>query len=372
MLATQTKTKGKTGSVKTQKKKTEAKPPAVKPVHVAFPQKKGKEARTQTAGSPFQPAKLLKKRLKLFIWGDTGVGKTMLALQFPGVVVIDAEGGTDLYGDHFDFDVLHTTDPDRIMQSINWLAGNSHNYRTLVVDPITIYWDGLQKKWSDIFLQRNRGSKGYKFEYYDLQVKDWQTIKAEFKQFVRRLIALDMNVIVTARSKTKYKDGGFMQVAGQTFDGEKSLPYMFDIVLQMYLDEKNRHMARVLKDRSNGLPKEDFEAQYPLFKKLFGKSLTRKANGAVRVTEEERPEPKVEPVKTEPEKAEPQAGQPGMITGEEQAHIVQMCRELGLNADQVRSRLVFYGVSRLSELSGDNARVIIDKLQVALANKHLK
>jgi hypothetical protein len=49
--------------------------------------KKNKDA------SPFQKAKSLDRRLKLFLWGDSGVGKTTLALQFPRPVVIDLEGG---------------------------------------------------------------------------------------------------------------------------------------------------------------------------------------------------------------------------------------------------------------------------------------
>jgi len=60
-------------------------------------------------GSPFQKAKSLDKRLKLFLWGDSGAGKTTLALQFPKPVVIDMERGTDLYGESFDFDVLRAT-----------------------------------------------------------------------------------------------------------------------------------------------------------------------------------------------------------------------------------------------------------------------
>ena len=34
-----------------------------------------------------------------------------------------------------------------------------------------------------------------------------------------------MNVIITARQKTQYADSGFMRAIGETFDGEKSLPY---------------------------------------------------------------------------------------------------------------------------------------------------
>jgi len=219
---------------------------------------------------PFEKATKLKKRLKLFLWGETGVGKTVLSLKFPQPVVIDLEGGTDLYGDTFEFDVLKTSDPEKIMLSVDWLLVNKHKYKTLVIDPITVYWEALQKKWSDLFLKRKPKSVGYKHEFYDLQPKDWMTIKAEFKDFLRKVIALDMNVIVTARERTKYQEGSFMVAIGETFDGEKSLPYMFDTIVRMTVD-KNKHIGFCIKDRSNKLPAGEFECTYETLEKLFGK-----------------------------------------------------------------------------------------------------
>jgi hypothetical protein len=154
-----------------------------------------------TTESPFAKAATRHRLLKILVWGDSGAGKTTLALQFPQPVVIDLEGGADLYGDAYSFDVRRASTADEVMETVDWLLTNTHEYRTLVIDPITVYWDALQKKWSDIFLRRNKGSKGFKFEFYDLQPRDWMTIKAEFKELIRKLIAVDMNVVVTARQK---------------------------------------------------------------------------------------------------------------------------------------------------------------------------
>ena len=75
-----------------------------KSIHVDFTKDaKGKEE------SPFQQAKSVTKKLKLFLWGPPGGGKTTLSLQFNKPVVIDLEGGSDLYGDAFQFDVLRAT-----------------------------------------------------------------------------------------------------------------------------------------------------------------------------------------------------------------------------------------------------------------------
>ena len=37
------------------------------------------------------------KRLKLFVYGPAGVGKTVAALQFPNSYLIDTEKGSDFY-----------------------------------------------------------------------------------------------------------------------------------------------------------------------------------------------------------------------------------------------------------------------------------
>ena len=297
-------------------------------------------SKTKERESPFQKALSFDKRLKLFLWGDSGVGKTTLALQFPKPVVIDLEGGTDLYGGSFEFDVLRAHTPDEVMDAVQWLLSRPHSYRTVIIDPITVYWDALQKKWSDIFLRRNKGSKGFKFEFYDLQPRDWMTIKAEFKQLIRLLIALDMNVIVTARQKVQYADGAFMKAIGETFDGEKSLPYLFDTIVQLYRDDKGRFLGKCLKDRSNKLPLGEFECSYAHFEELFGKkSLARKA----------RPTPP--------------------ITDEQKRQIHEHIARFEMTPDQVARRLSAYGAESVDDLTEEIARTILTKFESALANR---
>jgi hypothetical protein len=304
-----------------------------KAVHVDFSKK-------SQDGSPFQKARSLEKRVKLFLWGDSGVGKTTLSLQFPKPVVIDLEGGADLYGEAFDFDVLRASTADEVMEAVQWLLTHPHAYRTLVIDPITVYWDALQKKWSDVFLRRNKGSKGYKFEFYDLQPRDWMTVKAEFKDLIRKLIALDMNVIVTARQKVQYADGAFMKAIGETFDGEKSLPYLFDTIVRLYRDEKGQFLGECLKDRSNKLPAGAFEVSYARFEELFGKkALARKARPTA------------------------------FATDDQKRQIRDYIARFGLSPEQVTKRLAAYDADSLDELTEENARVIIGKFESALAAK---
>lgn len=287
-------------------------------------------------GSPFLMGARAGRRLKLLLWGDSGAGKTTLALRFPGCVVIDLEGGTELYGGAFTFDVLKATTADETMAAVDWLLVNPHEYRTLIIDPITVYWDALQAKWDVIFLQRNKGGKGHHGEFYEKQPKDWVTLKAAFKEFIRKLIALDMNVIVTARQKAQYADSGFMRVVGETFDGEKSLPYLFDTILHLYRDDTGRFMAANMKDRSNRLPSGKFEVSYALLEQCLGADALDRAPTPV-----------------------------AMVTVQQLEGLRHFITASGMKPDAVIERLRAYGAGSLESLTEANAQLIIDKFTAA-------
>ncbi|MBU8913308.1 MAG: ATP-binding protein [Spirochaetales bacterium] len=282
----------------------------------------------------FQKAGPETRRLKLLAWGDSGAGKTTLAAQFPNPALIDLEGGADHYGDTFSFDVFKAATAEEVNAAVDWLLTHDHLYRTLVVDPITVYWDALQRKWSDIFLRRNKGTKGHRLEYYDLQPRDWMTIKAEHREFLGKLIQLDMNVIVTARQKTLYGDQGFMRAVGETFDGEKSLPYLFDTILRLYRDDKGRFMAENLKDRTNKLPQGHFEISYEILQDRLGEDfLGRKAVPL-------------------------QMAAPDQV--ESLRHHIAAS---GMEEGTVSQRLAAYGADTLEGLTQDNAQKIIEKFE---------
>ena len=283
--------------------------------------------------APFLPATSTQRRLKLLLWGDSGSGKTTLALQFPAPAVIDLEGGTDHYGDAFQFDVLRVTTAEEITAAVDWLLVHPHEYRTLVIDPITVFWDALQRKWSDIYLRRKKGSKGHRLEYYDLQPRDWMAIKADFKEFVRKLIQLDMNVVATARQKTLYADHGFMRSVGETFDGEKSLPYVFDSILRLYRDENGRFMAENLKDRSNKLPQGQFTVSYEVLEQCLGSdALAREAK----------------PLQ--------------LATSAQISAIQQHIATSSMDPATVHQRLAAYGANSVEGLTENNADLILAKL----------
>jgi hypothetical protein len=194
----------------------------------------------------------------MYIFGDSGVGKTVTSLHFPAPAVIDLEKGTDFYADNFDFVRLQTNDIEEITKAIDELIADPSGVKTLVIDPFTIYWDLIQEK----HLKRLKVKKGN--PNYVLQPIDYKAIKNELKSIVNKLIAVDLNIIVTARSKPEYASdtGEFMKVIGVKPDGPKELPFLFDVVLQLNVDDDGVRKATVIKDRTNRLPLEPFEFTY--------------------------------------------------------------------------------------------------------------
>jgi len=94
------------------------------------------------------------KRVKLMMFGPAGIGKTTAAINWPSAVILDMEKGTDNYHETIKKAgsvVLQTTNPDEIKEEIKALMTEPHNYKTIVIDPVTILYNAIQEKWTRIF-----------------------------------------------------------------------------------------------------------------------------------------------------------------------------------------------------------------------------
>lgn len=210
----------------------------------------------------------VEKRLKLFMYGPAGVGKTTAAIQFPNSYIIDCERGTENYDKLIAGSgsaVFQTTDIHEVVSEVKSLLTEKHDFRTLVIDPITpVYNDLLEKS--------------------ELKVgADFGRHYAEANKLMKRLanlvMALDMNVVITAHAKKEY--GQNLSVLGQTFDGWRQLDYWFDLVVELQKKGKKR-MARVSKTRLEQFPDEDvFEWSYDAIKKRYDVNLLEKQAQAI-------------------------------------------------------------------------------------------
>jgi len=211
------------------------------------------------------------KRLKMFVFGPAGVGKTIAALKFPNAYIIDTERGTDFYAKSINDSksvVLQTLNPDDIKAEIKELLTTKHSYRTLIIDPITQVYNATQEKWNRKFEQHAKSEK--EKDIQDFGMRYWGKVKSDFKGLQRLLLALDMNVIVTAHQKDVYGTG-FSKI-GVTFDSMKGDDYFFDMIFRIKKAGIKRD-AETIKERAdidcNKFP-EEFEWSYENFKKFYG------------------------------------------------------------------------------------------------------
>ena len=100
------------------------------------------------------PSENEKPRLKLMLFGQAGVGKTTSSI-WPNSYLIDGERGTE----HYDKMLsdrgcarVHTTDVEEASVHLRELMSTKHDYKTVVVDPITTFYEDSQNKWNDRYI----------------------------------------------------------------------------------------------------------------------------------------------------------------------------------------------------------------------------
>lgn len=217
------------------------------------------------------------KRLKMFVYGPSGVGKTTASIQFDKAVIIDTEKGTDFYADTINRQgsvVFQTNVFDEAVKEVKELLTTKHEYRTLIIDPITQLYNSCQEKYTRIFEKYAKTEK--EAEVQDFGMRYWARVKSDFKSFQRLLMAIDMNLIVLSHQKDQYGTG--MVKTGVTFDSIKGEDYIYDLVFR--LENKNgKRMAVTVKERAEiGKAKfpPEFEWSYDNFKKYYGAEIIEK------------------------------------------------------------------------------------------------
>jgi len=140
-----------------------------------------------------------------------------------------------------------------------------------VIDPITpVYNDLLDKCESQVGADFGR--------HYGAANK-------QMKRLANLIMALDMNVVITAHAKTEY--GQNFAKIGYTFDGWRQLDYWFDLVVELGKKGKKR-FAKVVKTRLEVFPDEEvFEWSYNAIKRRYDASILEREAHAVKLASSE-------------------------------------------------------------------------------------
>lgn len=204
----------------------------------------------------------IEKRLKALFYGAPSAGKTTAAIQFPKPYVIDTEKGceNDQYKKHLEKSgglLFQTTEFEDVISEVKVLLSEKHEYKTLVIDPLTTLYNDLVEK---------AGNKvGTEFG------RHYNEANKSMKHLLSLLLRLDMNVIITSHAKNEY--GKDMSVMGQTFDCYKKLDYLFDLVFEIQKRGKER-IGIVRKSRIEAFPDGDqFPFCYDAIADKYGRSV---------------------------------------------------------------------------------------------------
>ncbi len=210
-------------------------------------------------------------RLKLFMYGNAKVGKTTLGIQFPKPYIIDTEGTTDKekYVDLInkgDGVALITQDFDELVDQVKELLTTKHDYKTLVIDSLTILYNDL--------LDKSAIKVGTEFG------RHYGEANKKVKHLINLLLRLDMNCIITSHAKNEY--GSKLEVLGSTFDCYKKLDYIFDLILE--IQKRGKECVAIVK----GTRLVEFEeySVFPCSYSEFSKRYSTEALERVAISQE--------------------------------------------------------------------------------------
>ena len=183
----------------------------------------------------FEDPPKTKKYLKVALFGDGGSGKTLFALSFPKPAIIDGEKGSDPYIGRRQFKLLRANRWRQLQAPIDWLKKHPGVFETLIIDPMTIFYQDLIQDIVD-YIKNKRGNE-------IMSTGDWGVEKRRYAAFLNCLIELPMHIVLCFREKSEYeevtnrqgeevrkKTGNFL------LDSDRQTRYLFDLSFRCYTE----------------------------------------------------------------------------------------------------------------------------------------
>jgi hypothetical protein len=211
-------------------------------------------------------------KLKVLIWGKPGVGKSRWALNSDKPLVIDFENSTTLYSNEFDFyraAVDHSTAAKSKKDSnvkdisnatlltteiIKEISDGVYNniVNTLIIDSATDLLDNIES----ILLNQYEKKIGKNLmQLNQLQKSKWYAFRRDnTRRLLDKIIALDVNIIFTARSKIVWGTGsdGKTQPVGTQVDALEILESLVDVVIEI-TEDRNINIVKTRLSKSDGI-----------------------------------------------------------------------------------------------------------------------
>lgn len=216
------------------------------------------------AMATFKKASKAESKLRVFLHGPSGAGKTYTALKIAQEIVggdmddvyyLDTEqGSAEKYSDIFPgFNTLNIEPPytvDKLVQPM--LEAGKLGAKVIVIDSLTHFWKGpggiLSLVDDEVKRMAARGSKADSFAA-------WKIGSKEFDRIINAILTSPSHVFATARSKQEYhREGGKVTKAGLEPECREGIAYEFDV--EFMIDAA--HNAVVGKTRIDSLSNKVF------------------------------------------------------------------------------------------------------------------
>lgn len=195
--------------------------------------------------------------LNLMMYGDSGVGKTLLAgtaafvEELSPVLFIDVEGGTltlSQFDDTANIDVIRVTSWPVMQKLYDELYAGRHPYKTVVIDSLT----EMQKlaMGSVLGYGKDLDPEGIIPEF-----KDWSLNTEQMRRLVRAFRDLSLNTIFTCLALDQEhprKKNVFIKKPNLTKKLSEEIPAFFDVLFYLYATEVGGQNVRYIQtDKSD-------------------------------------------------------------------------------------------------------------------------
>lgn len=224
------------------------------------------------------PELIRPKKPHILLSGPSGSGKTSWTLSFPGLYMIDTEGGAEnnqykrrmiasggVYMGHDE----GSQDFDIVIDEIKSLTTEKHEFQACAIDSASYLY----------MMEASEAEERVGNDYS----KDKKEANRPSRKLLRYLEHLDMTVILTAHSKDKWsRKGKELLNEGTTFDFFDKTDYLLDLWLEVYRSptpqgEWKDGKLIVRKSRIESMPQGlIFDMNYEKFAELFGKEIVER------------------------------------------------------------------------------------------------
>lgn len=174
------------------------------------------------------------KLIKILVYGESGVGKTVFAASAPRPILwIESEGGTNSISDPEGIDIVRVESLETYREALRFLRSDEgKKYKTVVLDSFTETQAAVLKEIMVAVAERDDNR-----DEFTPQFQEYQRLVGVMREIVRGFRDLPMHVVITALTREDKDDmTGRVTVRPRLSPAvANEIPGFMDVVGYMYM-----------------------------------------------------------------------------------------------------------------------------------------